>query len=134
MALNLLHPGSLLGSAHHHVEIHDGHGIAPGAGEDGSWLKLGALEGRSDEGHGGWLIRGGVSACEKNNTAWQGLYRGLLQTVIKALDAKRAEPAHAELVFVDELLAIGFGVFNFMQASFRIYLHHCVFASPLFEA
>jgi hypothetical protein len=80
------------------------------------------------------VVRGGVSACEKNNTAWQGLYRGLLQTVIKAPNAELPKPAHAKSSFLDELLAIGFGVFDFMQASFRIYLHHCVFASPLFEA
>ena len=54
--------------------------------------------------------------------------------LIKALNAKRAEPAHAEGVFLDELLAIGFGIFDLMQASFRIYLHHSVFASPLLEA
>jgi len=80
------------------------------------------------------VIRGGVAACEKNNTAWQCLYRGLLQTFIKALNAKGPEPAHTELVFANELLTIGFGVFDLMQASFRIYLHHCIFASPLFEA
>ena len=78
------------------------------------------------------LIEGGVSAYEKNNTAWQGLYRGLLQTVIKALDAKRSEPAHPQGFFLDKLLAVGLGVFNLIKAGFRDF-HHCVFSSPLPE-
>ena len=69
----------------------------------------------------------------KNNTAWQGLYRGLLQTVIKALNAKGPESAHAESSFLYELLAIGFSVFDLMQTSFRNF-HDGVFASPLLEA
>jgi hypothetical protein len=57
----------------------------------------------------------------------------LLQTVIKALNAKGPEPAHAESSFLYELLAIGFSVFDLMQASFRDF-HDGVFASPLLEA
>lgn len=52
MGLDLLHPGGLLGAFDHDVEIHDGHAVAPGAAEDGAGLKLGALERRSDGGHG----------------------------------------------------------------------------------
>jgi hypothetical protein len=81
----------------------------------------------------GWFLRGGIAAHAKNNTAWQGLYRGLLQTVIKALNAKGPEPAHAESSFLYELLAIGFSVFDLMQASFRDF-DNGVFASPLLEA
>jgi hypothetical protein len=85
-----------------------------------------------DDRHGG-KTKGGVAACEKNNTAWQGLYRGLLQTFIKALNAKGPEPAHAESSFLYELLAIGFSVFDLMQTSFCD-LYDGVFASPLSEA
>jgi hypothetical protein len=53
--------------------------------------------------------------------------------VIKALNAKRPEPAHAESSFLYELLAIGFSVFDLMQTSFRNF-HDGVFASPLSEA
>jgi hypothetical protein len=77
--------------------------------------------------------QGGIAAHVKNNTAWQGLYRGLLQTVIKALNAKGPEPAHTQSSFLHELLAIGFGVFDFMQASFCDF-HDGIFASPLSEA
>jgi hypothetical protein len=75
----------------------------------------------------------GVAACEKKNTAPCPAQRGLLQTFIKALNAERAEPAHAQSGFFHELLAIGFCIFDFMKASFRDF-HHRVFASPLFEA
>jgi hypothetical protein len=78
--------------------------------------------------------RKSVAAHAENNTAPRPAQRGLLQTFIKAFHAKRPEAAHTELVFANELLTIGSGVFDLMQASFRIYLHHCVFASPLFEA
>lgn len=72
---------------------------------------VGAEDGIGDHGR---KAKEGVAACEKNNTAWQGLYRGLLQTVIKALNAKRTEPAHAESSFLYKLLAIGFCVFDLM--------------------
>lgn len=91
---------------------------------------VGAEDGIGDHGR---KAKEGVAACEKNNTAWQGLYRGLLQTVIKALNAEGTEPAHAESSFLDKLLAIGFCVFNFMQASFSD-LYNGVFSSPLFKA
>ena len=91
---------------------------------------VGAEDGIGDHGR---KTKGGVAACEKNNTAWQGLYRGLLQTVIKALNAKGPEPAHAESSFLHELLAIGFSVFDLMQAGFRDF-HDGVFASPLLKA
>lgn len=81
----------------------------------------------------GWFLRGGIAAHVKNNTTWQGLYRGLLQTFIKALNAKGLEPAHAESRFLHELLAIGFSIFDLMQAGFRNF-HNDVFASPLSEA
>lgn len=95
--------------------------VADGAG--GSFVR--------DGGHG-WFL-GGIAAHVKNNTAWQGLYRGLLQTVIKALDAKRSEPAHAESLFLDKLLTVGLGIFDFMQTRFRDF-HNGVFTSPLSEA
>jgi hypothetical protein len=91
---------------------------------------VGAEDGIGDHGK---KAKGGVAACEKNNTAWQGLYRGLLQTFIKALNAKGPEPAHAESSFLYELLAIGFSVFDLMQASFHDF-DNGVFASPLLEA
>lgn len=91
---------------------------------------VGAEDGIGDHGR---KAKEGVAACEKNNTAWQGLYQGLLQTVIKALNAKGPEPAHAESFFLDKLLAIGLGIFDFMQAGFRD-LHDGVFASPLLKA
>jgi len=90
------------------------------------------LDGVVDDRHGG-KVKGGVAACEKNNTAWQGLYRGLLQTVIKALNAKGPKPAHAQSSFLHELLAIGFSVFDLMQASFCDF-HDGVFTAPLSEA
>lgn len=78
-------------------------------------------------------FRGDIAAHVKNNTAWQGVCRGLLQTVIKALDAEGAEPSHAESSFLYELLAIGFCVFDLMQTSFRD-LYDGIFASPLLKA
>ena len=54
--------------------------------------------------------------------------------LIKALNAKRGKPAHAESLFLDKLLAVGLGIFDLIQASFRIYLHDDIFASPLLEA
>jgi hypothetical protein len=57
----------------------------------------------------------------------------LLQTFIKALNAKGPESAHAESSFLDELLAISFSVFDLMQAGFCDF-HDGVFASPLSEA
>lgn len=95
--------------------------VADGAG--GSFVR--------DGGHG-WFL-GGIAAHVKNNTTWQGLYRGLLQTFIKALNAEGPEPAHAESSFLYELLAICFCVFDFMQASFSDF-HDGVFSSPLLEA
>jgi hypothetical protein len=79
------------------------------------------------------VSQGGIAAHAKNNTAWQGLYRGLLQTFIKALNAKGPEPAHTQSSCLYELLAIGFSVFDLMQAGFRDF-HDGVFASPLLEA
>jgi hypothetical protein len=52
---------------------------------------------------------------------------------MKTLNAKWPEPAHAQNSFLHELLAIGFSVFDLMQASFRDF-HDGVFASPLSEA
>jgi hypothetical protein len=75
----------------------------------------------------------GVAACEKKNTALRPAQRRLLQTFIKALNAERTEPAHAQSGFFHELLTIGFCIFDLMQACFRDF-HYGVFASPLFEA
>ena len=52
---------------------------------------------------------------------------------METLNAERAKAAHAESLFFNRLLAIGLGVLYFIEASFRIYLCHDIFSSPLFK-
>lgn len=53
---------------------------------------------------------------------------------MEALNAEGAKAAHAESFFFNCLLAICLGVLYFVEASFRIYLCHDIFSSPLFKA
>ena len=52
---------------------------------------------------------------------------------MEAFNAEGAKPSHAESFFFNRLLAIGLGVLYFVKASFRIYLCHDIFSSPLFK-
>ena len=52
---------------------------------------------------------------------------------MEALNAKWAKTAHAESFFFNRLLAVCLGVLYSVKASFRIYLCHDIFSSPLFK-
>ena len=56
-----------------------------------------------------------------------------LQRLVEALNAKRTEPANAQGLALDKLLAIGLGILDFMQIIV-VQLHDNVFSAPLLEA
>ena len=56
-----------------------------------------------------------------------------LQRLVEALNAKRTEPANAQDLVLDKLLAIGLRILDSVQIIV-VQLHNNVFPSPLFEA
>jgi len=56
-----------------------------------------------------------------------------LQRLVEALNAKRTEPANAQDLALDKLLAVGLGILDSVQIIV-VQLHDNVFPSPLFEA
>jgi hypothetical protein len=56
-----------------------------------------------------------------------------LQRLVEAFNAKRTEPANAQGLALDKLLAVGLRILDSVQIII-VQLHNNVFPSPLFEA
>lgn len=99
-------------------------------------MQDGALEGRSDESHGGsWLEEASPPVrrtIKHGRASIEACYKAL-QRLVEAFNAKRTEPANAQDLALDKLLAIGLRILDSVQIVI-VQLHHNVFPSPLFEA